>query len=80
TSGTEFLYNPRTNEIQWKIPELVGFESREIILQIALTPSLPQVNQSVPLLEAVEITGVDKFAGSEVRVQTQTILSAGVLQ
>lgn len=78
-SGTEFLYNPRTNEIQWKISELAGFESREIIFQITLTPSLPQVGQSAPLLGGINVTGADKFTGAELAVQTQPFSSEAVL-
>lgn len=64
-SGTEFVYNPRTNEIRWEIPQLPAFESREVIFQIRATPSLNQINTIITLLDGVEVAGVDDFTEAE---------------
>jgi|GEM_PF-6810074 len=74
-AGTNFVFNPRTNEIMWEIPELGSFQSREIIFQIAATPSAPQVGSTMVLLDAVEGGGVDEWTGNEVVMRDDPIAS-----
>jgi hypothetical protein len=74
-AGTDFVFNPRTNEIIWQIPRIEAFATKGIIFQISATPSLTQVGQLMELFQAVEASGVDDWTGNEVRLQTRAILS-----
>ena len=65
-----FVYNPRTNEIDWDISQMNAYSSKQIAFQINFIPSVAQVGRAALILDKVTFTGTDSFTG-DVLVQAQ---------
>jgi hypothetical protein len=64
----DIRYNPNTRQVFWNVGDLkagVGVTSpaKEVSFQIGVTPSLGNLNRSVPLTQAIEVRGEDVFTG-----------------
>lgn len=68
-SGAATLeYNDRTNELIWNIGKIsagtgVLLDSYEVIFQVALTPSIKNVNTVMPVIGDSNLTALDTFTG-----------------
>ncbi len=74
----DLTYNPSTKEILWKIggiPRGTGITEagREVAFQVALIPSLSQVNTAPLLINDAILTGHDDFANVNVRVNKSSL-------
>ena len=65
-----FVYNPRTNEIDWDISQMAAYSSKQIAFQINFIPSVAQVGRAALILDKVTFTGTDTFTG-DVLTQSQ---------
>jgi hypothetical protein len=64
----DIRYNPNTRQVFWNVGDLkagVGVTSpaKEVSFQVGVTPSLGNLNRSVPLTQAIEVRGEDVFTG-----------------
>jgi hypothetical protein len=71
SSGEDVTYEPASGKITWKIGKLsaatgILLPVRQLIFQIALTPSISQVGNSVILVKDVKVNGEDTFTGTTV--------------
>lgn len=69
-AGTEFLANPRTGEVSWKIPRLNAWETKKLMFQIAATPTVAQVGSTMQFLAQAMLVGLDEFTGNEYVIQS----------
>lgn len=74
-SGTQIVANPRTSAVEWQIPELGAFASKELVFQIEVTPSSPDIGSPITLLDAVNLTGTDAATGERTERQTDPVRS-----
>ncbi len=58
-----FVYNPRTNEIDWDISQMAAYTQKQIAFQINFIPSVAQVGRAALILDKVTFTGTDSFTG-----------------
>lgn len=70
---SNFSYNDVSGRIQWDIGTLeagAGYSKapKEIFIPVEVVPSQNQVNQVLPLLEDISITGTDTFREEEVQI------------
>lgn len=71
-------YNERTSELLWNVGKLqaatgVLLDPYEVIFQLALTPPVTQVGQTVPVINASALTAKDMFTDSDVSVTAPAI-------
>ena len=64
-------YNDRTNELTWNIGKVqagtgVLFDSYEVIFQVALTPSVKNVNTIMTVINDSNLTAEDIFTGTSI--------------
>lgn len=69
-SGTQITANPRTSRVEWQIPNLAAFQTKEFIFQIGITPSAADVGNPVNVLNAVSLVATDGFTGNRPAVET----------
>jgi hypothetical protein len=60
---SQLVVDPRTSKIEWKIPKLSAFRSAEIAFKIAVTPSILNVGNVIPLLNNAKLSGIDSSTG-----------------
>lgn len=73
--GTNFTFNPRTGELNWRLDYLPAYTEKQIVIQIGLIPSMDQVGQLAPVVRSIETTGEDTFTGNNFSTQTEEIYS-----
>ena len=71
-------FNEITGEVAWFIPRVpantgITSPAYEAVFQIALTPSLTQLGQTVELIRESQLVAVDAFTGRAVGVRSQLI-------
>lgn len=69
-------YNSANRSLVWNIGELKANEYKEVWVQIALKPSLSQVNTSPTLLETQRFRATDRFTGTAVRTESAALTTA----
>lgn len=70
-AGTEFVANPRTNEIIWKISRLPAGTAKRLSFQIAVTPSTAQIGQTIPILPEIALDAIDDWTGNNYAKHTE---------
>ncbi len=75
TENTDFVYNPRTGELQWTIENLAAFDSRQIVFQLNAVPSFDQIGKLIPILNTVTISGSDDFTKNSFSDQAAATMS-----
>ncbi len=73
--GEDISFDPSTRKITWKISELragIGYilPARQVVFQVALTPSVVQVGKEAPILQQSSASALDSFTGSQVSSQS----------
>lgn len=71
-------YNDRTNELIWNVGKLqagtgVLLDPYEVVFQLALTPPVTQVGQTVPVINEATLTAKDAFTDSDISVTASAI-------
>jgi len=79
-SGENIRYDAGSGKISWQIGNLsagVGIlmPVKQVVFQVALTPSISQLGQLVDILSQIKISGKDNFTGAEVSAGVETIRS-----
>ncbi len=69
-------YNPANRTVKWSIGELKANEYKEVWIQVALKPSLSQVNQTPTLLESQRFRATDRFTGTAVRDEAPALTTS----
>lgn len=75
TTGVEIIVNPRISLIELRIPRLKARESRQIIFQIEVTPSVTDLNQAMLILQPIRLTGRDSFTGKLLELEARQLNS-----
>lgn len=57
-------FNPVNNQLRWNIGEITGRERREISFEIAVTPSVLQVDSAPVIMGRQELRATDRFTGA----------------
>ncbi|MEW5805490.1 MAG: hypothetical protein AB1721_02065 [Patescibacteria group bacterium] len=73
--GTNFTFNPRTGELNWRLDYLPAYAEKQIAIQLGLVPSMDQVGRLVSIVNPIETIGQDLFTGNDFSVQTGNIYS-----
>ena len=71
-------YNERTGELMWNVGKLqaatgVLLDPYEVIFQLALTPPITQVGQTVPVISDSTLTAKDTFTDSDISATAPAI-------
>lgn len=71
-------YNERTGELAWNVGKLqaatgVLLDPYEVIFQLALTPPITQVGQTVPVISDSTLTAKDAFTDSDISVTAPVV-------
>lgn len=77
------VYNERTREITWllaSVPAGSGVLTKPLtaVFQIKVTPFLHQVNQAIPLTEAISLTATDVFTRKNFQLHYEAIKSTAL--
>lgn len=75
TKNTDFVYNPRTGELSWSIDKLEAFTAKEIVFQLDVVPSIDQIGKLIPILNKMQVSGVDLFTGNIFFLESSEIKS-----
>jgi hypothetical protein len=78
TNSDEVSFNPNNKTITWNVGTLgsgAGFSlpTREVAVQVLISPSLSQVGLSASLASSISFTGTDSFTGNRVTATTPAI-------
>lgn len=74
-SGTQVIANPRTSRIEWQIPRLTVYQSRDLAFQIGITPKAANIGAPVGVMSAVAIIATDVFTGNRSAFETPALKS-----
>ncbi len=74
-AGTQVTANPRTATIEWKISTLGANQSKELIFQIGITPSVADIGNPKIILNPVSLSATDNFTGKRMEISTKEIRS-----
>jgi hypothetical protein len=75
TNETNFVYNPRTNEMSWSIGRLEAGNSKAIVLQLTAIPSNDQIGKLIVIFSESLTTATDAFTSTNVEIETNKISS-----
>ena len=79
-SDASITFDGATREILW-MPGTIqagtgsSLRTREVSFQIALTPSLPQVDDYIELVSDAKLTGTDSFAGITIAQESDSVMT-----
>jgi hypothetical protein len=78
-SNEQYTFSQSSRVVSWKVGDIlpetgIGSKpSREMYLQVAVTPSIVQLGSSLDLTDAVILTGIDAYTSLPVKLQIQPV-------
>jgi hypothetical protein len=74
--GDSVTYNASSRTLTWKVGSLDANDSAEASVQVAVTPSVSQVNTIPTILETQRFRATDRFTGAVIRSEAPALTTA----
>lgn len=75
TGSTDFVFNPRTGQMTWRVDYLPAWQKKSIVMQLSVLPSMDQLGRLIQIVGDINVAGDDMFTGNQFTEKVQGVYS-----